>query len=129
MVEEPKTTSARTEIGSDEIPNGEFPIYIKKSNLHRVVHADGVYGGGTPTPGNIMMTIFSHRVPFPEKIINDGAGREVISKREVKYGIEQELEVSVVMALDTAKIMLQWLDNTIKNTEALVLANRINQQK
>ena len=112
-----------------KIPTGEFPIYITKSNFYRVVHADGVYGGGTPTPGNIMMTVFSHRVPFPEKIVNDGKGNEIVSKRDVKYGMEQEFEVSLVMGLDTAKIMLLWLNNTIRNTEALVKANQLNQQK
>ncbi len=129
MVEEPKITPLRAEVPMGKIPTGEFPIYITKSNFYRVVHADGVYGGGTPTPGNIMMTVFSHRVPFPEKIVNDGKGNEIVSKRDVKYGMEQEFEVSLVMGLDTAKIMLLWLNNTIRNTEALVKANQLNQQK
>jgi len=120
MVEEPKITAMRPEIPVGELPAGEFPIYIAKSNFFRVIHVDGVYGGGTPTPSNIMMTVFSHRIPFPEKIVNDGKGNEVVGKREVKYGIQQEFEASLVMSLDTAKILRIWLDNTIKNTEALL---------
>jgi hypothetical protein len=118
MVEAPKISPQRPGI-TDEIPVGEFPIYITKSNFYRVIHVDGVYGGGTPTPSNILMTVFSHRMPFPKKIINDGKGNEVVEKREVKYGFEQEFEASLVMSLDTAKILRGWLDNTIKNTEAL----------
>ena len=120
MVEEPKITALRPEIPVGEFPSGEFPIHVTKSNFYRVIHVDGVYGGGTPTPGNIMMTVFSHRVPFPVKIVNDGKGNEVVSKREVKYGMEQEFEASLVMSLDTAKIFRVWLDNTIKNSETLL---------
>src|ERR1017187_6988830 len=122
MVEEPKITPMRTEMTTGEIPTGEFPVYITKSNFFRVVHVDGVYGGGTPTPGNIMMTVFSHRIPFPAKIVNDGRGNEIVSKRDVKYGMEQELEASLVMSLDTAKLMLVWLNSAIRNTEALLQA-------
>lgn len=103
-----------------EIAMSEIPVYYVKSNFYRVIHADGVYGGGTPTPGNIMMTIFSHRIAFPEKIVNDSFGNEIPGKRVVKSGFENELEVSVVMDLATAKVMYQWLDNVIKNTEAIL---------
>jgi hypothetical protein len=130
MVEEPKIAPARPENPVGEIPSGEIPVYVTKSNFFRVIHADGIYGGGTPTPGNIMMTFYSHRIPFPEKAVNDGKGNEIVSKRDVKYGIEQEYEVSVVTSLETAKIMLAWLDNTIRNTEAIAqLAHRGSQQK
>ena len=129
MPNDTKAAPTQSEIPKGEIPTGEFPVYITKSNFYRVVHVDGVYGGGTPTPGNIMMTVFSHRVSFPEKIINDGKGHEIVSKRDVKYGMEQEFEASLVMSLDTAKVMLSWLTTTIKNTEALVQAHQLNQKK
>lgn len=127
MVEEPKITEMRPEISAGEIPVGEIPVYITKSNFYRVVHADGIYGGGTPTPSNIMMTFYSHRVPFPEKAVNDAKGNEIVSKRDAKFGIEQEYEVSVVVSLEMAKTMLIWLNNTIKNTEILLQLR--NQQK
>jgi hypothetical protein len=88
-----------------------------------------VYGGGTPTPGNIMMTVFNHRMPFPTKIVNDGTGMEIVSKRDVKSGMEQELEVSLVMSLDTAKLMLIWLNSTIKNTEYVMQIHELKQKK
>ena len=125
MVEEPKITQPQAEIPSVvEVPLGETPYYVTKSNFYRVIHADGVYGGGTPTPGNIMMTFFNHRLPFPEKMVRDANGKEIVSKRDVKHGFEQEFEVSIVMNLETAKIMLVWLTNTIKNTETALQLNR-----
>jgi hypothetical protein len=103
---------------STAAPN-KLPVYYCKSNYFRVIHVDGMYGGGTPTIGNVMMTVFSHRVPFPEKIMNDPTGKEIIEERVVKYGIENELEASLVMELKTAKLMLQWLDTAIKNAEEM----------
>ena len=108
------------------MPTGEVPIYYVKSNFYRVIHTDGIYGGGAPTPGNIVMTVFGHRVPLPEKSANDVFGNEIPKKRIARYGIENELEVSLIMELNTARIMRQWLDNSIKNTEALL--QRIQQQ-
>jgi hypothetical protein len=129
MVEEPKITPLRSGIKTDEILAGETPYHVTKSNFYRVVHADGVYGGGTPTPGNIMMTIFSHRAPFPEKMVRDANGNEILSKRDVKHGLEQEFEVSLVMNLATAKVMLSWLTNTIRNTETALQQVREQNQK
>lgn len=112
-----------------ENPTGEIPIFYVKSNFYRVVHTDGIYGGGAPTPGNIIMTVFSHRVPLPEKSANDAFGNEIPEKRIARYGIENELEVSLVMELNTAKIMRQWLDNSIKNTENLLQRMQVSKQE
>jgi hypothetical protein len=120
MVEELKINEVRSEIPLGELPTGELPTHITKSNYFRVIHVDGAFGGGTPTLGNIMMTVFSHRIPFPERIVNDSNGNEVVEKRVVKYGMEQEFEASLVMSLETAKILRVWLDNTIKNTEVVL---------
>jgi hypothetical protein len=120
MVEEPKTTPLQPEILTRQIPSGELPIYFVKGNFYRVIHADGIYGGGSPTVGSIVMTVYSHRIPLPEKTVNDVSGKEIPEKRVVKYGIENELEASIVMDLNTAKIMQQWLSSTIKNVEDLM---------
>ena len=94
-------------------------VHYSKSSLFRVIHADGVYGGATPTAGNVMMTIFSHRIPFPERTMIDAFGNEITRGRVAKSGVERELEVSIVMSLELAKSVLQWLDNSIKNVETL----------
>lgn len=124
MVEEPKIKAQQS-----EFPAGELPVYYIKSNYYRVIHVDGIYGGGTPTPGNIMMTVFNHKMPIPERAVNDAQGKEIREKRVVKYGIENEAEVSLVMDLNTARIVHQWLDSTIKNTEALLQGVQLKQQK
>ena len=98
---------------------GETIYHYTKSNYFRVVHVDGVYGGPAPTLGNMVMTIFSERVPFPDKSINDACGNEIVQKREAKHGYERELEVSLAMNLATTKIIQQWLDGAIKRTEAI----------
>lgn len=98
----------------------QFPFRFSKSHFHRVIHADGVYGGSTPTPGNIILHIYSHMLPIPEQGANDGKGNEMIDKRVIKPGIEREIEVSVVMNLVLAKSTRDWLDSRIKYTEELM---------
>ena len=99
MVEEPKITPLHSEIKTGEIPTGEIPIFYTKSNFYRVIHVDTIYGGSAPTPGNVMITVCSSRVPLPEKSVNDASGKEIPGKRIVRYGIEQEAEAALVMNL------------------------------
>ena len=79
-----------------------------------------MYGGPTPTTGNIMMHIFSHMLPIPDQTFNDNKGSEIVDKRVIKPGIEREVEVSIVMNLVLAKSMRDWLDGRIKYTEELM---------
>jgi hypothetical protein len=95
------------------------PAYYSKSHFHRVIHADGVYGGSTPTVGNIIMHIWSHRLPLPEQTFNDANGNEVVEKRVLKPGIEREVEASVVINLELAKSLRDWLDSRIKHVEEM----------
>lgn len=102
-----------------EILQMEIPVFITKSNFFRVVHVDGVFGGGTPSPGTVMMTAYSHRIAFPKKTSSDVLGNEIQSKRDPQVGVEQEYEVSLVMSIEVAQQMLSWLDNTIKNVQSV----------
>lgn len=104
-----------------EKATGEIPVFYTKSNFYRVIHVDGLYGGPAPTLGNIVMTVFSSRVPFPDQSANDASGKEIVQRRVAKPGIEQEVEASLVLNLQTAKSMHLWLDSVIKNTEASLL--------
>jgi hypothetical protein len=112
-----------------EFPTDDTPVYVTKSNFFRVIHIDGFFGGGTPTPGNIMMTVYNHRVPFPEKAYIDFMGNEAPAKREGKTGIEHEYEASLVMSLATAKAMQAWLNNAIASTELLLQQMQHLQQR
>jgi len=120
-----------------EIPSSimgvEVPVFITKSNFFRVIHVDGFFGGGTPTPGNLMLTVYSHRISFPEKAVIGETGNEVLSKRVSHGGVEHEYEASLVMNLATAKALHVWLSNAIGSTEnawkELQLIQQRNQQK
>ena len=96
----------------------EYPLFYIRGNYYRMIHVDGIYGGGAPTVGNIVMTVFSHRIALPKSTVNNGQGQEIIERRVAENGIENELEASLVMDINTAKIMRQWLDSTISNCEA-----------
>ena len=76
-----------------------------------------MYGGPTPVKGELMMTVFIDRVPFPKETMNDASGNEILKERVVKQGLERELEASLVMSLDVAKIMHKWLGESIAKVE------------
>jgi hypothetical protein len=117
MVATPGTASQEPRSTTGEFPTGGVPVYITKSNFFRVIHVDGFFGGGSPTPGNIVMTVYNQRVALPDKAFLDAMGVEIPSKREAKIGLEHEYEASFVMSIATARIMLLWLGNTINNIE------------
>ena len=104
----------RTEDGSVETAKFEYV----KGNFFRVVHADGIFGGVTPNR-NIHMAIFSQRGAIPnfteQEIVDGRLGNEI--RREGKNWVIRELEVDVVMSLDTAHGLRAWLDDKIRLLE------------
>ena len=119
MINETKESPSKFEVRS-QIPTGPFPVHVTKSNFFRVIHVDGFFGGGTPTAGNVIMTVYNHRVAFPDKAFVDVNGNEIPERREGKVGVEHEYEASLVMSLATAKAMVTWLTNSINNVENLM---------
>jgi hypothetical protein len=92
-----------------------------KSNSFRVVHADGAWGGITPTL-NIFMAFFSERPPIPKQTVfevkPDGrVGSEIQEKRDARDAIIREVEIGVQMNLAAAKALLAWLDEKIQLLE------------
>jgi len=95
----------------------------QRSNHFRVVHADGAYGGLTPY-GNVFFTLYSDHPVFPETTIHslteEGAlGPELSGEKKLKDGVHRELEVGVVMNLQTAKALQLWLEERVKILESL----------
>lgn len=93
--------------------------YIK-SGLFRVVHVDGAWGGATPR-GHITMSVFSERGPIPQRLVHqindDGTlGKQVESAS--KSGLIREVEVELVMDLEAARGISDWLARNIKSLEA-----------
>src|SRR5437899_2053998 len=102
---------------ADPLSPGTAPDRIDvdfiKSNLFRVVHADGVWGGPT-LQGNIQVCFFSERPAIPRRVVygvdKDGAiGEELIEERVSRNSIVREVEAEIVFSLPTAKIIRDWL--------------------
>ena len=100
-------------------PVSETPIYWVKSNFYRTINVDGIFGGASPTPGKVIIGIYSHHVPYPEVTISDPAGKEIVEKRLAKFGLEHELEASLSLDIQTAKYMITWLQTAVTNAENL----------
>jgi hypothetical protein len=100
-----------------------------KSNFFRVVYANGAYGGLSPY-GEIRMAIYNDRAPIPKRtkqlVTTEGKlGDEVIESRVQRDAIVREVEVDIVMTLDTARAMRSWLDDKIQK---LTLAQELRRQ-
>jgi len=83
-----------------------------KSNLFRVIHADGAYGGISPN-GAIHMALYNERSPIPRhtahRLENNQLGAELREKREVRSSFVREVEVDVIMDVNVATALHQWL--------------------
>ena len=96
--------------------------YIKNHN-YRVVHADGVIGGPSPS-GDIHMAFFSQRKPIPRKVVyeitSDGLGPELVDQRESESDIIREFDTDVVMNLNVAKELIEWLQKHVSEVEKVI---------
>ena len=101
-------------------PMGEPPritIHNIKSPFFRTVHADGLFGGVTPH-GYIQMSFWNERAPIPQIIeheieSNGTLGKEIEASRIGKTGLVREVDVDVIMNLETAIAVKKWLDEKI----------------
>ena len=86
-----------------------------KSNLFRVLHVDGAWGGISPD-GYIQMAIFSERRAIPRRVVyqlSEGrVGPEI--EREERPGLVREVEADLVMSLEAAVAIREWLDGRIE---------------
>lgn len=112
------------ENGASEEPEPltkEIAFKYVKSNLFRVIHADGAWGGIAPR-GYIHMALYSERqaipthsaIPFSE----DGPiGKE---KFERDSSFVREVEADVVLDLATAINLRDWLSDRIGTMNELI---------
>ncbi|MBP6821402.1 MAG: hypothetical protein KA368_07650 [Acidobacteria bacterium] len=93
-----------------------------KSNLFRVIHADGVWGGVTPNL-NIQLAFYSERNPIPKSVKqefgHDGLPGEII-ETDGRQGIVREFDTSVVLSLEVAKAFHTWLGKKIEQADTIV---------
>lgn len=100
----------------------QLTFHFIKSNAFRVLHIDGAFGGVGPTADSIHMAIFSHRQPIPVQVayaINEDGklGDEI--DRVVREGLVREVEADLVMSVDTAATIRDWLDERIEQVKKL----------
>ncbi len=95
----------------------EIEFHLIKSSLFRTIHCDGFIGSTGPD-GKIHLAIFSERFAIPKKMVvraNDGElGDEIEEKREGKSGIVRDVEANVVLDLDTAISLYEWIHNRLE---------------
>ena len=86
--------------------------YIK-SNFFRVLHSDGAIGSITPS-GGIHLAFYSERPAFPRRVVHaldvDGKlGALLPELTESRGSVVREMDVDVVLSIDAAKAVYEWL--------------------
>ena len=68
------------------------------------------------------MAVFAETPAIPERVIHDIEGRILGTEREREGSkdITRELESTLIMKLDTARTIRNWLDGKIKSGEKLL---------
>jgi hypothetical protein len=97
----------------------EISFNYVKSNLFRVIHADGAWGGLSPR-GDIHIAFYNERAAIPDfsRIVISQSARVVESETfEATSELVREVEVDVIVDLTTAKGLRTWLDNMISALE------------
>ncbi len=105
--------------GSPEPDKSKIDFHYEKSNIFRVVHVDGAYGGPTPQ-GKILVSVYSERLPLPKvmthELAPDGSlGKEV--DRVSRHGIFREVEVALMMDRNVAESIKNWLGVKIEELD------------
>ena len=96
-------------------------IYYEKNPLYRVIYADGLIGGITPTNG-VNLNFYSTRNTIPKSVSHelnqDGTLNEkgTISN-DSKVGIIREIEFGVYMTKDSAHDIYKFLKKIFENDE------------
>ncbi len=106
-------------------------IHYMKSNLFRVIHADGAMGSLTPR-GLLHMTLYSERVAIPKRgfraISEGGQNLEPEVFTETIGGVVRELEVDVLIDEELARELRDWLtrrlDDFVKFKETVAQAEK-----
>jgi len=100
-------------------PDDAIRFYFEKGNFFRVIHADGAHGGLTPDGQYITMNLYNERQPIPkhQDYIPSGERLVAVEPPYKRDGIIREVEVSVVMNLETATVLNQWLADKIQSLQ------------
>jgi hypothetical protein len=100
-----------------DVEHGKVRFDYIKSSHFKVIHVNGVYGGNT-AHGEIMMSVWNERYAIPKQVAyelrGDGQlGEEIPEDRVTRDAIVREVEASLVMSIETAKQVRDWLDEKV----------------
>ena len=98
-------------------------FHFKKSNLFRVVHADGAWGGLTPEL-DVFFTLYNSRPPIPEILVHpvqeDGTlGPDIPALNVSKDGIVREVEVGIIMKPQHVQALIDFLKGRLEQLEKI----------
>ena len=96
-------------------------IHYIKDKHYRIYHVDGAFGGFTPK-GNLHLSLFVERSPIPQKTIHkitEEGNLGEITDRTSKSGIIREMECGLVMNIETAQQIKDWLEDKLNQFEEL----------
>ena len=104
----------------DSTVPSSLSFYYIKSNFFRVLHVDGLIGGPTPS-GLIFVSLYNERAAIPQITTHDiteggQIGTEHLDERVSKKGVVREVEVGLVMSVETASSVVAWLQEKIDLT-------------
>ena len=101
----------------------EIEFQFEKSNLFRVIHVDGVFGGISPGSKLLHMAVYNERQPIPKvvthKIDKGIIGQEILEKREGRHGLFREIEADLIISEETAIALRTWLDGKISEFQQM----------
>ena len=103
-------------------PPKKIKFSFIKSSYYRVIHADGAHGGVTPR-GTIFAAFYNERAPIPQRTVHavkgDSLSTELREERIEKEGFVREVEVGIVMDVNTATALHKWLGDKIGELEKI----------
>jgi hypothetical protein len=106
-------------------------IHYLKSQLFRVIHGEGVLGSISPH-GKIFFVLFNERTAIPRNMTHlvnsDGTLGETLEV-DSRGGIVREMEVGVLMDLDDAVRVRDWLSARITDLQEASKSKASNVRK
>lgn len=95
-----------------------IPFDYIKSQLFRVIRADGAIGSVTPN-GHIHFALYSERPAIPRRLVHELSetgvlGPPIDDQTESRQSIVREMDVDVFMTIEGAKSLHEWLGTKIK---------------
>lgn len=106
---------------SNEEPTEQHEDYVVdfiKSNLFRMVYAEG-FLGGTTGEGNITLSFYNSRDAIPKRMRFqlDEEGNIQMVGRELRADQVREVEVGIIMNVESARALQSFLSDLIADVE------------